>query len=102
MGELAVCIVFFSRDAEINVRACRGITKDEKGVPVNFDDKGIDDGKTMTGDFENDLPERRRRKLNELSDCTYFRVEEIVVNHPFADSECFLDGPDHRPHGEVL
>jgi len=71
MGELAVCIAFFNRDAEFNVRACWGITKDEKGVPVNFD-KGIDDGKPTTGDFENDLSERRRRKLNELSDCTYF------------------------------
>jgi len=70
----------------------------QKGVPVNSD-KGIDDGKTKTGDFENDLSERRRRKFDELSDWTYFRIEEIVVEHPFIENDCF---PDHRPHNEVL
>jgi len=97
MGELAVRIVFFNRDAEIDVRACRGITKDEKGVPINFD-KGIET-MSVTGDLENDLSERRRRKFDELSDWTYFRIEEIVVEHPFVENDCF---PDHRPHNEVL
>ena len=82
------------------MRTCRGITKDEKGVPVEFD-KGID-VQNITGDFEDNLSERRSRKLNESNDCMYCREKEIIEFLPSERYYFFLIGQDFRPYSEML